>query len=162
MDSLFYVFLKITIICCGMIAGFFLTFSDFLMRSFKMAKGPNGIQVMQILNREISKSITIFLLWITLFLSLFLAVYGQLNISGIRSLLLLSGAIFYFLGVLVVSFLFNIRMNDKLDVMNSSDIETEKYWTNIYVPRWVFWNYIRAISSLASCICFLITLTLQV
>jgi len=146
--------LAVAVIACGMISGFFLTFSDFLMRSLKLAKTSAGIEVMQIINREVWKSITIFMLWGMVALSVALGGYASLQLSGPLLAWVISGSTTYVFGILLVSYAFNIPMNDRLDQLELSTPAAASYWHDNYVDRWVFWNYVRAIASAAAAICF--------
>lgn len=152
----FLVLLMVAVIGCGLVAGFFLTFSDFLMRSFAQARPGVGIEVMQIVNREVWRSITIFLLWGMLALSMLLTVLafsiGNEAVLG----WVYSGTAFYVAGVLLVSYGYNIPMNKQLDVHHFADIASLDYWNATYVRRWSFWNLMRAITSASAAVCFLI------
>ena len=82
----------VAVIGCAMVAGLFFTFSDFLMRSFHRADAVAGIEVMQILNREIFRSVTMVLLWGMMVLTGALALYGFFFESGFVADLFLAGA----------------------------------------------------------------------
>lgn len=152
----FFIILNIAVIWCGIISGIFLAFSDFVMRSLKIAKTEAGIEVMQIINREVWRSIFMWLLWGMVVVSTALSTYAYFNIVGLASTLVITGGLLYFFGMLVVSFTRNIPMNDKLETMDYSGTKAATYWHSIYVQRWVRWNYIRAITSGGAAICFLI------
>jgi uncharacterized membrane protein len=53
---------QISVIACGLVSGVFLTFSDFVMRSSGGAKVAAGVEVMQIINREVFRTVFMFLL----------------------------------------------------------------------------------------------------
>ena len=156
----FFIVLEIAVISCGLVSGFFLTFSDFLMRSLNLAKTSAGVEVMQIINREVWRSVTMILLWGMVALSVLLIGYAYLNITGTPTVFVMAGGALYIVGVLVVSFVFNVPMNNRLDAMEYSGAEAAAYWKNIYVHRWVFWNYMRAITSGGAAICFLMACVL--
>jgi len=157
MDSFWLVtVLAIGVISCGMIAGFFLTFSDFLMRSLKLAETTAGIEVMQIINREVWQSLTIFMLWGMVAYSVILGGYASLYLTGTLAALVITGSATYVTGMLMVSYAFNIPMNNRLDALELSRPEAASYWHDTYVERWVFWNTIRAIASAAAALCFFI------
>ena len=151
----FFIVCEIAVISYAMVAGLFLTFSDFIMRSLNSAPPSAGIEVMQNINRDIFKSLTIFLLWGMVLLSIFIGVYAILYISGFASLLLTTGSVAYIVGVLVVSYTANIPMNDHLKNMVAQDPQAAKYWSEVYVPKWSAWNYLRAIGSGAAAVCTL-------
>ena len=159
MSSTWFIFvLEIAVISSGLVAGIFLTFSDFVMRSLKLAENTAGVEVMQIINREVYRSVFMVLLWGTLVLSLLLAGFAFLTLSGPAGILITIGGVLYFMGVLVVTMVFNVPMNNSLDVMEYTKSETAAYWKNTYVPRWVFWNYVRAVASGGTAVCFLLAI----
>ncbi len=151
----FQLVLEVATIGCGLIAGIFLTFSDFVMRSLKLTETSAGIEAMQVINREVYRSIFMVLLWLMLALSAYLIVYGFLALNALASGLVVTGGMLYFLGMLVVTMVFNVPMNKVLDKMDFTSTATKTYWTDVYLPRWVFWNSIRAISTGVASVCFL-------
>jgi len=156
----FFVLCEITVISTGLVSGLFLTFSDFLMRSLKLSSTSAGIEVMQVINREIYKSTNMLLLWGNLPLTVGLAGYAYNNNMGPASIFIMAGAILYFVGVFVVTFTTNVPMNRRLDTFEHASAEASTYW-EIYVPRWVYWNYIRAFATGATATCFLIACVLM-
>ena len=152
----FFIVCEISVIACAVVSGVFLTFSDFVMRSLDGAKTAAGVEVMQVINREVFRSVFIFLLLGMSALSPFLIGYAYFRVAGSPSALIMTGGAIYFAGVFVVSVVFNVPMNNRLDAKEYSGTEAATYWTNTYMPRWTFWNYVRAIASAASAICFLV------
>lgn len=152
----FFIVCEISVVACGMVSGVFLTFSDFVMRSLDSARTAAGVEVMQVINREVFGSVFLFLLLGMSALSPFLIGYAYFRVAGSASTLIMTGGAIYFAGVFVVSLVFNVPMNDRLDAMEFSGTEAAAYWTNTYMPRWTFWNYVRAIASAASAICYLV------
>ena len=156
MSTWFLITCEISIIACGLVSGTFLTFSDFVMRSLDGAKNTAGIEVMQIINREVFSSVFMFLLLGMSALSLFLIGYAYYRVSGSASELIMAGGAVYFVGVFAVSLVFNVPMNNRLDTKEYTGADATAYWTNTYLPYWTLWNYVRAIASAAAAICFLI------
>jgi uncharacterized membrane protein len=153
---MFIVLSAFAVISISLTSGLFLTFSDFLMRSFNRAAPAAGIEAMQVLNREIWKSITMVLLWGNVALSTGLAFYAWLNQMEQVSVFMMLGAALYIFGVLVLSFTANVPMNNRLDRMDFRSAEAQIYWQQVYVPRWVFWNWLRAIATTLSATSFLV------
>jgi len=145
----------IATIACGVVSGTFLTFSDFVMDSLAAAKPSAGIESMQIINRKVYASIFVSMLWGIFAATPVLAGLGWFYATGPASAWILGAGAIYFMGVFVVSFAFNIPMNKRLDPMDYSADETASYWRATYVPSWTFWNYVRAVSSAGSAICYL-------
>ena len=111
---------------------------------------------MQVINREVFRSVFMFLLLGMSALSPFLIGYAYFRVTGSASALIMTGGAIYLVGVFVVSLVFNVPMNNRLDAKDYTGTEAAAYWTNTYMPRWTFWNYVRAIASTASAICYLI------
>lgn len=155
-SPLFFILIEISIIACGVVAGVFLTFSDFVMTSLAASQPAGGIQSMQIINRKVFRSVFMGLLLGMSALSPFLIAYAYFDMDGPVSALIISGGMLYLVGVFGVSLIYNVPMNQKLDAMDYSDSDAFAYWTDSYVPRWSFWNYIRALSSAGAAICYLI------
>ncbi len=152
----FFILCEISIIACAVVSGVFLTFSDFVMRSLDGAKTAAGVEVMQIVNREVFRSVFMVLLLGMSALSPFLIGYAYFRVDGSASALIMTGGAIYLAGVFAVSLVFNVPMNKRLDAREYSGAEAATYWKNTYFPHWTFWNYVRAIASAGSAICFLI------
>jgi uncharacterized membrane protein len=153
--------LQTATIACAVISGFFLTFSDFLMRSLALAETRAGVEVMQIINREVWRSLIMVLLWGMLALSLALAGYGWIRGTDAVSMMLWAGAAFYVVGVLFVTEATNIPMNQRLASMAYDGVEAAAYWSE-YVRRWSFWNYLRAAASAGAAVCYLVAAVVAV
>ncbi len=152
----FLIVIQFSVIACGVVSGVFLTFSDFVMRSLERAETAAGIEVMQVINREVFRSVFMFLLLGMSALSPFLFGYAYFNIASPASTLIMIGGATYFAGVFVVSLVFNVPMNNRLDARDYACTDAATYWMNTYLPHWTFWNYVRSIASAAAAVCFLI------
>ena len=152
----FLVVCEVSVIACGLVSGVFLTFSDFVMRSLDGARTAAGIEVMQVINREVFRSVFMVMLLGMSALSPFLIGYAYFRVAGSASALIMAGGAIYLAGVFVVSLVFNVPMNNRLDAKAYPGAEAATYWTNTYMPRWTSWNHVRAIASAASAICYLV------
>lgn len=152
----FYIIVEIAIIACAIVSGVFLTFSDFVMRSLDGAKKAAGIQVMQVINREVFRTIFMFLLLGMSALSPALIGYAYFSLEPPASPLIMAGGALYFAGVFIVSMVFNVPMNNRLEKLDYASDEAAAYWSNTYRPRWTFWNYVRAVTAGGAAICFLV------
>ncbi len=151
-----FIVCQISVIACAVVAGVFLTFSDFVMRSLNGAKTAAGVEVMQVINREVFSSVFMVLLLGMSALSPLLVGYAYLRLAGPVSALLMTGGAIYLAGVFAVTLVFNVPMNNHLDGKEYSSDEAATYWKNSYMPRWTFWNYVRAIAAAAAAICYLV------
>jgi len=152
----FLIVCQISVIACAVVSGVFLTFSDFVMRSLDGAKTAAGIEVMQVINREVFRSVFMFLLLGMSALSPVLIGYAYINGSDSASAWVMAGGALYLAGVFVVSLVFNVPMNGRLAAKDCSGRDAAAYWTNTYLPQWTFWNYVRAIAAAGSAVCYLV------
>ena len=58
----FLIVSEVSVIVCGLVAGVFLTFSDFVMKSLAASRPASGIESMQIINRKVFKTVFMALL----------------------------------------------------------------------------------------------------
>ncbi len=151
----FLVLCQFSVIACALVAGVFLTFSDFVMRSLDGARPAAGVEVMQVINREVFRSVFMFLLLGMSALSPFLIGYAYLRVGGPAAELIVAGAAVYLAGVFLVSLVFNVPMNNRLEAQDYAGAEAAAYWKKTYFPRWTFWNYVRALAAAASATCYL-------
>ncbi len=151
----FFVLCAFSVIACALVSGVFLAFSSFIMRSLNNAKSSAGIEVMQIINREVWPTLFITLLLIMSALSPVLVGYAYFHLGGAVFNLISIGGIAYFIGTFMVSLTFNVPMNNRLDAKEFSSADATVYWTTTYIPHWTFWNYVRAASSACAAICYL-------
>ena len=144
MPTWFFFLLQFAILAYAMVGGVFLAFSDFIMRALANTSGQGGVEAMQVINREVFRW-----LFMALFLgltpvSLLIAGYGVTSLPGLAgSLIALSGVV-YLLGCFAVTVLFNVPMNEALSSLDTGASTTRSYWQGTYVPRWTFWNSVRA------------------
>ncbi len=126
----------------GILAGVFLAFSDFIMRSLSQISGSGGVEAMQAINREVFR-----IVFMTLFISMapisLVLVVHELMWGGSEALLLVAAGAIYVVGCFGVTVTRNVPLNQALDAMETDSASTVDYWTETYVPRWTFWNSVR-------------------
>lgn len=150
MSTFMILFLHISILAYALVAGVFLAFSDFIMRSLAITSGSGGVEAMQTINREVFR-------WV--FMALFLgmaagsaviAVYAWMAIEGPAGAMILAAALVYLIFCFGVTVVFNVPMNEALAGMETSSEAARDFWFQTYVPRWTFWNTVRAAASTVS------------
>lgn len=140
----------IAVLAYAMVGGVFLAFSDFIMRALSVTSGQGGAEAMQAINRAVFRWV-----FMTLFLglapvSLLIAVYGAVVVEhGPGTVTMLAG-LTYLVGCFGVTVAFNVPMNETLAGMDASEEATLHYWTRTYLPRWRFWNTVRAVACVLS------------
>ena len=148
--SLLLIVLQIAVISYALIGGAFLAFSDFIMRSLARTSGDGGVEAMQVINEQVFRWVFMALFHGMAPLSLLIAVYGAVWVDGLSGLLMLASGLIYFIGCFCVTAVCNVPMNNALAGMNLGLASTRDYWTKTYLPRWTFWNSVRAIACTVS------------
>lgn len=154
-DWIFYACV-LAVIAGGLVAGIFMAFSDFIMKALLAASPRSGIEAMQEINRKVYGSLFLILLMGMAALSLALAVSAMIFGAGPASFWVLGGAGLYGIGTFLVTVIFNVPMNQKLDRMDPAAPETASYWS-VYTARWTAWNHVRSLASAGSAVCYLIS-----
>ena len=155
MPAFIFFLLQFAVLAYALVGGVFLAFSDFIMRSLSLSSGTGGVEAMQLINREVFRWV-----FMTLFLgmaavSLFIAVFGALWLSGPAGTLLVLAGIVYLTGCFGVTVFFNVPMNEALAGMDFTAEATQDYWAQAYLPRWTFWNTVRTIACALSAVLLL-------
>jgi uncharacterized membrane protein len=143
MSTLIFLLLQIAVLAYALIAGVFLAFSDFIMRSLALTGGDGGVEAMQVINREVFRWIFMALFLGMAAASLGIAGYGATNLAHPSGALILAASLVYLIGCFGVTVFFNVPMNEALAAMDSAEGATRDYWLQSYVPRWTFWNSVR-------------------
>ena len=145
---------EVSVIAYALVAGVFLTFSDFVMGSLAAATPAGGIQSMQIINRKVFRTIFMVLLLGMSAASPILAAFAVWQGAGAATAWVVAAAMTYMIGVFLVTVVFNVPMNNRLDRMDHLSWAAEAYWLR-YVPAWTFWNTVRWLASAVAAVCLL-------
>ena len=150
MSTLILFLLQVSILAYALVAGVFLAFSDFIMRSLAITSGSGGVEAMQAINREVFRWI-----FMTLFLgmaagSVAIAIYAWIVVDGPAGAMILAAALVYLVFCFGVTVVFNVPMNEALAGMETSAEAARDYWLQTYVPRWTFWNTVRTVAATLS------------
>ena len=139
----------------ALIAGVFLSFSDFIMRRLAQAPGTAGPTSMVVINRTVFHSIFMVLFIGLLVVSVALAQLALWQLNGIALSLVLAGSLSYGLCVFAVAGLGSVPMSNRLSTMSGSMEETAIYWLD-FVQLWTRLNNIRSAVSAIAAIAWLI------
>ncbi|QKV17168.1 DUF1772 domain-containing protein [Oricola thermophila] len=141
-------------IASALVAGVFLAFSDFIMRSLGAARPAAGMEAMQEINRKVYRSGFIVLLIAMVPVSLAIVACTPVFAGAMAASWSIAGAVLYILGVFAVTAAGNVPMNKRLDVLDPADGDTRRYWRQ-YARRWTWLNHVRMAASAGSAICYL-------
>jgi len=132
----------------GLTAGIYFSFSVVVMPSLDSMPREIAIDVMNRINSDIVSSLFMPLFWLASFVSLLSFIFHYSLYSKF------AGAI-YLAGMLLVTAVFNVPLNNKLAEVGKQG--NEFLWDE-YMRQWTRWNHVRAISSTIACALFIVSL----
>ncbi len=155
MSTAMLLLIQLSVIAYALVAGVFLAFSDFIMRSLAHTSGNGGVEAMQVINREVFRWV-----FMTLFLgmaavSIVVGGYAWVALTSPASLMIVLAAIVYLVGCFAVTVVCNVPMNEALAGKELSSGAAQSYWLETYLPRWTFWNTVRTFASTTSAVLLL-------
>lgn len=130
----------------ALVAGVFLSFSDFVMRGLVQAPAYAGAMGMVGLNRTVYRSVFMTLLMGFVPGAMILAALALWQLSGMAQALAVTGSVAYLAGVMAVTGLGNVPMNRRLDGMAGDGPATAGYWPD-YALRWTRLNHVRVVGA---------------
>ncbi|WP_370401509.1 DUF1772 domain-containing protein [Sulfitobacter sp. JB4-11] len=147
MSPFIFVLLQLAILAYALVAGVFLAFSDFIMRSLAATGGIGGVDAMQTINREVFRWVFMALFIGLAPVSLLISAYGGIFMGNGPGMVMMLAGLLYLIGCFGVTVFFNVPMNETLAGMDPTADATRDYWTGTYLPRWTFWNTVRTVAS---------------
>lgn len=141
---------------CAVIAGVFLAFSDFVMRSLDRASDGSGVEAMQIINREVFRTIFMVLLIGMAITAPVLALFAYHAQPGSPAMAIIIASGIYTVGVFGVTLGFNVPKNKRLDKLAAPGATAENYWKQEFYPNWTVWNHVRTVASALAAIGFFV------
>lgn len=133
-----------------LIAGIFLAFSDFVMKSLNRMEETAAIEAMQSINLWVYRSFFMIGLYTMVPVSLATIAFWWF---GTGSVLFASGGALYLVGVILVSGLGNIPLNEKLAVLDANERDSKLFWIE-YVQKWSALNHLRVIGATLAALFF--------
>ena len=141
----------------GIMAGLFFIFSTTIMTALARLPAGQGAAAMNSINVVILNPLFLTIFMGTALICAILAVKAIIGWSGAGSAWLLAGSLLYIVGILLVTMIFNVPLNDALAATGPETSEGASLWTR-YLAEWVPWNHVRTVSGIASLACFILAL----
>jgi uncharacterized membrane protein len=138
----------------GVMAGLFFVFSVFMMTALARLGAPQGIAAMQSVNIAIINPIFLAVFLGTAILSVIAALAAIWSWSAAGSGWLLAGSVLYLVGIVVVTMIFNVPLNDALAAADPAGAEGAALWER-YLDVWVKWNHLRTVAGIGALACFI-------
>jgi uncharacterized membrane protein len=142
---------------CGLMGGLLFAFSNFVMTALLQQPAASAIRTMQAINVYILNPLFLVVFLGTAVASIALAVIAALRLSSPGASLLLAGALAYLVGVIGVTMVFNVPLNNRLEGQEPGAADAAQYWLG-YVSEWVRWNHIRTIGSLLATVLLILAI----
>lgn len=142
---------------CGLIAGVFWAFSNFVMPALARLPTPQAVLAMQSINRTVLNRRFLGVLFGTALSCLVLAVSALSDRSGPSAWLRVTGGSLYLLGTILVTRLCHVPRNIALAQRAADSAEASRLWPS-YLDVWSRWNHVRGAASLLAAV--LLTLAL--
>ncbi len=139
----------------GVMAGLFFAFSSFIMTAFSKLPPEQGIAAMNSINVTILNATFSIAFFGTALLCVALGIVSILRWADSGSAWLLLGSALYLIGIIVVTIVFNVPLNDALQATSPATTEGSALWTR-YLAEWVSWNHIRTLAGMGSLIAFIL------
>jgi uncharacterized membrane protein len=136
-----------TAIGCGLMAGLFFAFSIAVMPGFRRIAPASGLAAMQAINLAIVNPLFLLVFLGTAVTSGVLVIAMVLRGISLLTAHFILGATLYLAGVMVVTFVVNVPMNNVIARLDVSLADSAGQWQD-YLRRWTAWNHVRTISAL--------------
>jgi uncharacterized membrane protein len=144
------IFLWLNLAACALLAGLYFAFSTFVMRALASLGPTAGAAAMNAINTHILRSAFMPVFLGSSLLSLVMAGLAAWSWAEPGAMAMFAGGLVYFVGMFVVTMVFNVPLNNAL---LAAAADTEAVWRR-YLDRWVFWNHLRTLASLAATLLF--------
>jgi uncharacterized membrane protein len=142
---------------CALAAGIFYAFSSLVMRALARIPSSAGIAAMQSINLSVINPWFMAAFFGPAVICCFLAVISLLrwNTQGVT--FILAGSALYLVGTMVVTFAFNVPLNDALATVDPAGPEGASQWAG-YLTTWTNWNHMRTAAALLAAGSFTVAL----
>ena len=139
----------------GLMAGLFFIFSITIMASLAKLTPANGIAAMQSINVTILGGTFLSVFMGTALICLVLIVAWFLGWMPSGGLYVVAASIAYLVGIIGVTMVFNVPLNDALMTIQPESAEAAASWQQ-YLSSWMPWNHVRTLAGIASLALFIL------
>jgi len=147
----------ITTIGCALITGMFFVFSNFVMTALGRIPPDQGIATMQAINISVI-NFGFLMVFLGTAVGCLLLIFNILIMhTNPDNIFIVLGSVVYLLGTILVTVVFNIPLNNKLESIESTREEDLKLW-NLYLKTWTYWNSVRTAASFAAMVFLILSI----
>jgi uncharacterized membrane protein len=159
-DRLLFALTFFSALGSGLMAGLFFAFSASVMAALGRLPPACGISAMQSVNVAILNPLFFAAFFGTAVASVLLAIVALVGWTEPGAFWLLAGAVLYLGGNLLVTFVWNVPLNNALAVAAPDSAAGAALW-NRYLSTWTAWNHVRTIACLAAAASLIVALCYQ-
>lgn len=142
--------IAVLIVITGIMAGTYFAFSVVIMTSLTELPKTQGAKVMNEINDVILNTAFMPLFFISTFWFALLIPWSLVDWQEDQSLLEVSAALVYIIGMFGVTAFGNVPLNNKLKLSEKDTFSLQQSWDE-YLIKWTRLNHVRALSSIAAC-----------
>ncbi|MGQ0658595.1 MAG: anthrone oxygenase family protein [Chromatiales bacterium] len=139
-------------------AGIFFAFSAFVMKALSRLPPAEGIAAMQSINVVVLMSWFMVAFLGTAAACALVLIYSLFRWHEAGAVYLFAGSVFYLVGSLLVTIVFNVPRNKALASVAPPAPNSASLWAG-YIASWTAWNHVRTAASLAAAASFSIALS---
>ena len=142
---------------CGLVAGVFFAFSTFVMPALARLQPSQGIAAMQAMIITAINPLFMLAIFGTAAACLFLAVFSLFKWRQPGAVYLLVGSLLYLVGVVGVTGVVHVPLNDALAIVDPGSTNGANLWSS-FLTNWTNWNHVRTAAALAAAASFILAL----
>lgn len=137
----------------GIVAGVFFAFSSFVMPGLARMPAAGGIAAMNSINITAVTPLFMTALFGTALVCVVVGISAVMGWSEVGSLWPVAGSLVYLVGIVLVTIVFNVPLNDALAAVDPASANSTSLWSR-YLDEWVMWNHVRTVAGMAALACF--------
>jgi uncharacterized membrane protein len=138
----------------GLMAGLFFIFSNTIMAALGRLAPANGIAAMNAINVTILNGVFLSVFMGTAIISALLIVGWFFSWTPSGATFALAASLVYLVGIIGVTMVFNVPMNEALQAVQPGSAEAAALWQD-YLQRWTMWNHVRTFAGLGALALFI-------
>lgn len=154
MERLVSVLTFLSAIGAGLIGGLFFAFSTFIMAAFGRVTPAIGMMAMRSINVAILNPLFFTVFFGTAVCCLILGIAAIVGWQTGGAAYLLIGSLSYLLGVIAVTMMFNVPLNDTLAASDPESMDGVGFWRR-YLSVWTLWNHVRTVTCIIAMASFI-------
>jgi uncharacterized membrane protein/ketosteroid isomerase-like protein len=142
---------------CGLVAGIFFAFSNFVMRALGSVPSTSGIAAMQSINVVVLNRWFFAAFFGTAACCLILVIASFVYWQRPGAAYLLLAGLLYLVGTILVTIVCNVPLNNALAAVDPASAEAAQTWAD-YLKTWTLWNHVRTVAAIAAAALFTVAL----